>query len=120
MASSERIKKINELIKRELGKIILKEIGFQKNILVTLTLVQTSKDLRDCKVFVSVIPEKETENVFKILKKEIYHLQKILDQRLSMRVVPKIEFKRDRELKAAQKVEEILREIEVREKNIEN
>jgi len=108
MASSQRIKKINELVKRELGRIILKEVGFPKTILVTLTSVQTAKDLRECKVFVSVIPERETENVFKILKKEIYNLQQILNRRLVMRPVPKIKFVKDKELKKAQRVEEIL------------
>jgi len=44
-------KKVNELLKRELGKIILKEGNFPKNVLVTITQVQTSKDLREVKVF---------------------------------------------------------------------
>jgi len=112
MASSRRIKKINELIKRELGKIILKEIGFPKNILVTLTRIQTSKDLSECKVFVSVFPEKETENVLKILDKEIYTIQQVLNARLFMRPIPKIRFLQDKELKKAQKIDKLLNEIE--------
>lgn len=111
MASSQRIKKVNEVIKRELGRIILKEIDLPKNILVTLTGVETSKDLRESKIFVSVLPEKETMIVLKILEKEIYHLQQILNQRLAMRPVPKIRFFEDRELKQAQRIEKILNEI---------
>jgi len=111
MASSRRIKKINELIKRELGKIILKEIGFPKNILVTLTHTQTSKDLSECKVFVSVFPEKETENVLKILNKEIYTIQQVLNNRLFMKPIPKIKFLQDKELKKAQRVDKLLNEM---------
>jgi ribosome-binding factor A len=115
MASAQRIGKINELIKRELGKIILKEIGFPKNILVTLTDAQTSKDLRESKVFVSVIPKRETGNALRILEKEIYNLQQILNRRLMMRPVPKIKFLEDKELEKAQKVDEILNKIEQEE-----
>ncbi|MBZ9572898.1 30S ribosome-binding factor RbfA [Patescibacteria group bacterium] len=112
MTSSQRIKKVNEVIKKELGRIILKEIGFPRNILVTLTEVETTKDLRECKVFVSVVPEKETINVLKTLGKEIYDLQQILNQRLEMRPVPKIRFLEDKEFKEAQKVEKILDRIQ--------
>ena len=112
MASLQRIKKINELVKRELGKIILKEIGFPKNILVTLTRTQTSKDLSECKVFVSVFPEKETENVLRILDKEIYTIQQLLNARLFMKPIPKIRFLQDKELKKAQKIDKLLNEIE--------
>lgn len=114
MASSQRIKKVNEVIKRELGKIILKEIGWEeggwrpKNILVTLTRVETSGNLQQSKVFISVIPEKETLNVLRILGKEIYNLQQILNSRLRMRPVPRIKFFEDKELKKAQRVEKIL------------
>ena len=111
MASSQRIKKINELVKRELGRIILKEVSFPKNILVTLTKIETSKDLRDCKVFISVLPEKDSPNVLKVLGKEIYHLQQILNQRLVMRPVPKIKFFEDKGLKKTQRIEKILDEL---------
>jgi len=116
MTSSQRVKKVDELIKRELGKIILKELDFPKNILVTLTEVETSKDLRDCKVFVSVLPERESNNVFRTLEKEIYNLQQILNQRLEMRPVPKIRFFEEKGLKEVQRVEKILSEIEENEK----
>ena len=111
MASSQRIKKVNEVIKRELGRVILKEIDLPKNILVTLTEIETSKDLRDCKVFVSVLPEEETSNVLRVLEKEIYELQQILNQRLVMRPVPKIRFFQEKRLKETQKIEKILDEI---------
>ena len=111
MASSQRIKKVNEVIKRELGMIILKEVDLPKNILVTLTEIETSKDLRNCKVFVSVLPEKEISNVLRVLEKEIYQLQQILNQRLVMRPVPKIRFFQERRLKEAQRIEKILDEI---------
>lgn len=114
MPSSQRIKKVNELIKRELGKVILKEIDFPRNILVTITGVETSGNLQQSKIFISVIPEKETTNALKILGKEIYNLQQILNHRLVMRPVPKIRFFEDKELKEAEKIDKILDELKNR------
>lgn len=96
--------------------VILKEIDLPKNILVTLTEIETSKDLRNCKVFVSVLPEKEFSNVLRVLKKEIYQLQQILNRRLVMRPVPKIKFFPERRLKETQRIEKILDEIKDNQK----
>ena len=109
---SDRIKKINILIKRELGRIILKEISFPKNILTTITRVETLKDLRESRVFVSVFPERETKEILKILERKIYNLQQILNKRLKIKYVPKIKFFEDKELEEAQKIDGILDKIE--------
>ena len=109
---SERIKKVNELIKRELGKIILKEISLPKSILATITEVETSRDLKQSKVFISVFPEREARKILKILERKIYDLQQILNKRLKIKYVPKIKFLEDEELRENQKIDEILNKIE--------
>ena len=111
MASLERIKKINELIKRELGKIILRKNNFPKSILVTLTKVETSSDLSESKVFIFVIPKVKTEEVLGEIKHQIYTLQQFLNKRLRMRPVPKIKFVSEKELENAGKIEAILDKI---------
>ncbi len=112
MASSQRIQKVNELIKRELGGIILKELEFSRDVLITLTRVETSPDLREAKILISVIPGNQISLVLRILKRNIYDFQKKLDKRLKMRPVPKIKFLKEEKLKEAQKIEEILDKIE--------
>lgn len=105
---SERIKKVNEVLKRELGKIVLKEIDLPSGVLVTLIKVETSKDLGQSKVFVSVFPVKETESVLGILNKETYNLHQSLNKVLFIRRVPKIRFVEEKQLQKVQKVNEIL------------
>ena len=112
MASSQRIKKVNELLKRELGKIILKELEFSRDILITITDVESSPDLREAKIWVSVIPENQIFLALRVLKRNIYNLQKKLDKRLKMRPVPRIEFLKESKSEEAQKIEEILDKIQ--------
>jgi len=112
MASSQRIQKVNELLKRELGKIILKELEFPRDTLITITNVESSPDLREAKIWVSVIPGNQISLALQVLKKDIYNLQKKLDKRLKMRPVPRIEFLKESKSEEAQKIEEILDKIQ--------
>ena len=112
MASSQRIKKVNELLKRELGKIILKELEFSRDILITITDVESSPDLREAKIWVSVMPENQISLALRVLKRNIYNLQKKLDKRLKMRPVPRIEFLKESKSEEAQKIEEVLDKIQ--------
>lgn len=109
--SQERIKKINELIKRELGKIILKEIDMPSDSLVTITGADTSPNLSQVKIYVSVIPESREKDIFNILNKKIYGIQQFLNKRLRMRVIPKIIFYREEKEKEADRVDKLLNEI---------
>lgn len=105
---SLRIKKVNELIRRELAKIILKEVDFPQEVLATLTKVETSKDLARARVFVSVMPSSQTKLALQTLNREIYSLQQGLNKRLKMRPIPRIEFCQDKEIEKQAHIEQIL------------
>ncbi len=105
---SERIQRVNQLIKRELGQILLKEIEFPSGILVTLTRVETSVDLKQAKIYVSAIPRIKLDIVLKILNRQIHPLQQKLNKRLRMRPLPKIMFVEEKETSEAGRIEEIL------------
>ncbi|MBU3934539.1 30S ribosome-binding factor RbfA [Patescibacteria group bacterium] len=113
---SKRIERINSLVEKELGQIILKEIEFPKDVLATLTRVKTSIDLANAKVYIAVLPPSQTEKVLGILNKMIYELQKILNKRLRMRPVPKIRFVEEEQNEEAAKIEGILEGLKNEEK----
>lgn len=107
---SERIKRVNELIKQEVGQLLLREVDFGKS-LVTITDVETSSDLKYAKIEIVIYPEKETQKVFKILGKNIYDIQQGLNKRLgrNLKWVPKIRFEIDKGESNAQNFERILK-----------
>lgn len=113
---NQRIQQVNELIKRELSQIILREIDFPEGVLITITRVETSSNLILAKVFVSALPEKQIEKVFQILNKQIFWLQQKINKRLNMRPVPKIKFVEEKQTQEAAKIEAILEEIKVEKK----
>ncbi|HPO68197.1 MAG TPA: 30S ribosome-binding factor RbfA [Candidatus Pacearchaeota archaeon] len=109
--SSFRVEKINALLKKELNKIFLKEFDFSPEVFITITRVETSSNLIESKVYISVIPKKAKKEVFDFLNKEIYHIQQKINKALRMRPVPKIIFKEEKETERAGEVERILKEI---------
>jgi len=112
-----RIEKVNELIKRELSGIILEEMNFPKEVLVTIIRVEVMPNLYLAKVYISVIPKEKTKEVFLMLKNSIYNLQQLLNKRLRMRPVPRIKFSEEKQVQKIEKIEEILDEIKVEKKD---
>ena len=103
----QRIPRVNQLLKEEINKLLLREVDFG-NILVTITNVDTSPDLRQAKVKISLLPHQKEEQVLKIIQKNIFHLQQELNKKLHLKIVPKICFEIDRAEAKAQRIEEIL------------
>jgi len=108
---SSRLLRVNQLIKKELSQIILREIDFSKDVLVTLTRVETVPNLSESKIYVSCIPDGKQEDVLKTLISQVWHLQQLLNKRLKMRPIPKIIFLKEKETVKAGKIEEILEKI---------
>ncbi len=106
---SQRILKVNELIKQEVGKLILSEMNFPADVLVTVIEAEASKDLRYADVFISVFPYEKATEVLEALKEHIYFLQKIINKKLSMKPLPKIRFIIDEGGERMGRIEELLK-----------
>lgn len=108
---SQRILKINELIKQHINDIILKDLSLKGDVFVTIAKVDTSSDLRYTRIFLSIFPEKERDYAIHTLEKEIFKIQGILNKRLSMHPLPKIRFELDTTEEKADGIEKLLKEL---------
>ncbi len=109
---SHRLKKINALLQRHIAEIMNRELELKPGVFITVSKVDTTSDLRYAHVFVSIFPEKEADYILKTLKKEIYHLQGKLNKKLSMKPLPRIDFRRDNTEAKADVIEKILRNLD--------
>lgn len=107
----KRTEQVNHLIQKELSKIILKELDLPKDVLVTVTRVETTPNLTQASVFLSVLPEGQTEKTLSSLNRQIYNLQQIFNKRVKMRPTPRLIFANEERTKEAGRIEEILEEI---------
>jgi ribosome-binding factor A len=106
---SNRILKVSELIRQEIGKLILSDINFSSGVIVTVTRVEVSSDLRYADVFISSFPAKESGEVKKALDENIYFLQQKINRKLSMKPVPKIRFRIDKSGEYVEKIDRLLK-----------
>lgn len=107
---TQRILKINKLIKQELGKIIFTDVDFPKNIILTITKVDTSADLRYADVFISVLPDEMDIEIEKKLKESIYFIQGKLNRKLHMKPLPRIRFIIDKSGEYVEKIGKLIEE----------
>ena len=105
------LEKFNNVIKRELGEIFLRELDFPKNILVTITKVTVSSDKTKVKIFIGTTPEEVIQNVLSNLNTRKRYFRSLLGKRLNIRRIPELEFVEDKGLETAKRVEELLKEI---------
>jgi ribosome-binding factor A len=108
---TKRILKVNKLLKKELGQLFLKEVEFPKDVLVTITRIDTSPDLKEAIVSISSLPDSKSQIVQKILSYRIYDLQQEINKKLRMRPVPKIIFREEEKVGQAARIEELLQKI---------
>ncbi len=108
--------RVNQLIKKELSQIILREVNFAKGVLVTVTRVETSPNLIQSKIYISVMPEDQNNQVLEVLNERIYGIQQLLNKRLNMRPIPKIKFIQEKRTSEAGRIEKLLEKI--KKKNV--
>lgn len=111
--------KLNEAIKKEVGRLILKELDIPSDVVITITRVECSGNLFFAKIFISIIPEDKKELFFKLLTRKASFFQSIINKKLRTRPVPKIEFVLEGKTKQAARIEELLKKIKDLEKNKE-
>ena len=107
---SKRIEQVNELIKQEVSKTLSQKIDFNNEI-VTITQVDTSPNLRQAKVKITVFNQDNQKMVLQKINRKIYDIQQDLNKKLNMRPVPKLIFSIDSSESKAQRVEELLQQI---------
>ncbi len=108
---SERINKVNSLIIDLMGKLIARDVSFKSGVLVTISKVDTLRDLHQTHVFISVLPATEVDYVMKTLSREHAALQKKLHKTLYMKILPKLVFHYDDTEERADVVEKLLRDV---------
>ncbi len=101
--------RVQNLIREELGKIIVRELEFP-NALPTITEVEVDKKFSTAVVRVSVIPIAQAPKSIKTLQDAQGRLQHLLLKKINVKPMPRIRFELDRGPENAANVERRLLE----------
>jgi len=111
-SGSKRSERVGELIKQELGRMLLDELKDPRIGFTTVTEVRVTGDLRQARIFVSVYgDQEERERSLSGLKAAAGYVKRELGQRLGLRYTPEILFCQDETLDVAERMDELMRAI---------
>ena len=115
---SHRIRKINQLIREELSKLLQRQVkdprlsGF-----VSVNEVNTSPDLKSAKVYISTVAdEQEKEKILRAISSASGYLHSELFKRLQMRHVPDLSFHWDDSIEKGAHLLELIEQVAEQEK----
>lgn len=106
---TNRIEKLNSLIQQLVGEIIHPYLHGM-NGLTTVSKVEISGDARWAKVWISIVGGDDDE-IFTTLKDNIYDIQGELNRRLTMKLVPRLQFFLDTSPRYVQHIDELIKKI---------
>ncbi|MFW5972016.1 MAG: 30S ribosome-binding factor RbfA [Bacillota bacterium] len=110
--SKQRAQRLGELIKQEIGNILLKEVKDPRIGFVSVTDAEVSGDLRHANVYVSVYgSEKEKEDTMKGLEKATGYIRRLLGDRITVYHTPEILFRYDDSIEHGAHISKLLDKV---------
>ena len=109
--NSHRIERVSELVKRTVSEIVL-ELNLTDCGFVTITGAEISPDLKDGRIFLSVIGSAgQKQHALDVLERQHGHIQHELAHRIVLKYTPRLKFILDETEDRASHIEHLLDEL---------
>jgi ribosome-binding factor A len=110
---SHRMLRVRELLKREIGEILRRELPVDQAGLITVNDVDLSGDLRNAKVFVGFLGSPEQQRTgLGLLQKNRARIQNLMAKSVFLKYMPRLHFVVDDSVVRGNRVLEIIAELE--------
>ena len=105
--------RINSEVQKELSNIIRGEIKDPRiNPLTSVVAVEVSPDLKNCKAYISVLGDEESQkDTIKGLKSDEGYIRVLLAKRINLRNTPEINFVLDQSIEYGVKMSKLIDEV---------
>ena len=110
---SRRTERLNEVFKREISKLLEREVNDPRlSNIISVTRVEISPDLRNAKVFVSVLGEESSKlEVIEGFNDASNFLRRKLSTYIRLRVIPHLSFYYDDSIEQGARVLKVLDQV---------
>lgn len=109
---SNRTLRVNELIQRELSDILRKRYQ-SESVTITITEVRVAPDLRDARVFISVMgSDEDRERKLRWLRAHARDIREELGRRIVLKYLPRFEYVADNSMEKGTRILQMLDEID--------
>ena len=110
---SQRQLRVGEMIKQSLSMIFIRneaKLPKLETNTITVTEVRMSQDLKIAKAYVLPLGGKDADEVIKVLKEYSFLIRKILSQKVVMKFLQKLLFRKDESFEYAEKIENLIKQ----------
>ena len=108
----KRLDRVNQLIKEEISTLLHRELKDPRLGFVSVTEVDTAKDLSRAKVFVSVLgDEAQWAGSLTALASARGFIRNWLRHHLDLRITPELDFRPDHSMEHAARIQALLRDL---------
>ena len=116
----ERVQRVAEEIKKEIGRIVHDQLNDPRIGFVTITKVDLSRDCRFAKVYFSLLGSKKQLRDTQVgLARSKGFIRKLLAQRVKLRYTPEIVFKLDEGIEYSIHISEVIEKLKEKDESNE-
>ena len=110
---TRRMDRVNVLLQREISRVLASELKDPRlPTIVSVTRVDTSRDLSTARVYVSVLGDQEDKsNAMRALKSAAGFIRKNMRSSLELRNLPAVEFRLDETIELGAEVSKIISQV---------
>ena len=117
MLPYKRSQRVGDLIREEVADIMMYRLKDPRIGFVTVTGVDMSPDMKNARVYVSILKEEDRELTLEILNSSKSFMRSLLSKRLRMKFIPTVEFRFDTSIEYGYKIDKLLKEIKDRDED---
>ena len=112
MQGIDRVRRVSELVRRQVSHFIVRELADEGLGIVSVTAVDMSRDLQQATVYVSSLAQgPDVENILFVLEENVPAVRRDLAQSLHLRRVPDLTFRYDESVERGQRLTKMIDEL---------
>lgn len=117
MLPYKRSQRVGDLVREEVADIIMYRLKDPRIGFVTVTGADMSDDLKNARIFVSILKPEERDLTIAILNEAKPFIRSALGKRLKMKFTPNIEFRLDTSIEYGSKIDSLLKKIKAEDES---
>lgn len=111
----ERTERIEEEIKKVVSRVISQELKDPRLTgLISVTKVSVTKDLKYCKVFVSMLGTSDVTEAMSALKSGAGYIRREIGNSVRMHSTPEVKFELDNSMEYGEKIQKIISDLDIK------
>ena len=112
MQGIDRVRRVAELVRRQVSHFIVRELADEGLGIVSVTAVDMSRDLQQATVYVSSLAQgPDVESILFVLEENVPAVRRDLAQSLHLRRVPDLTFRYDESVERGQRLTKMIDEL---------